>query len=251
MCGVDIDVPLKNAQPVPSPGHVLGLPTHVIELRTLTPTEVRSGLTAKSTAVGPWLLKPARISWLAVMNSWNVASAEASVAPDARRAAPSFLLIITAGRSSPPPPSFAMAVGSPSTLLMTSTPTAPAAIALRTFVLKVQPPRSTIASLPEAPGSMLVQLVECVSKRSNDAPGNGGKSPTAAPIVVPPPAGYVNGWPTKCLFVLAPTVMILRPRPGDSIVPAPGPLLPAATATTKPASTALSSPFASRSLLPW
>src|SRR5438874_4782773 len=112
MCGVDIDVPLKNAHPVPSPGQVSGLPTHVIELRTLTPTEVKSGLTAKSTAVGPWLLKPARMSSLPVfVNSENVAVASAVVAPDERRAAPSFRPIITAGRSSPPPPSLAMAVG--------------------------------------------------------------------------------------------------------------------------------------------
>src|SRR5205823_10249774 len=189
MCGVDIDVPLKKAHPVPSPGQVSGLPTHVIELRTFTPTEVTSGLTAKSTAVGPWLLKPARISWLAVMNSWNVATADASGGLAARSAAPSFLPIITAGKSSPPPPSLAMAVGSPATLLITSTPMAPAAIALRTFVLNVQPPRSMIARLPEAPGSTLVQLVLCVSKRVYDAVGSAGKSPTAAPIVVPPPAG--------------------------------------------------------------
>src|SRR2546429_9857495 len=79
MCGVDIEVPWKNAQPEPSPGQPAGLPTHVIELRTFTPTDVTSGLTAKSTFVGPWPLKPARMSLLAsVMNSWNVADAEAS-----------------------------------------------------------------------------------------------------------------------------------------------------------------------------
>src|SRR6266550_997393 len=250
MCGVDMEVPLKKAHPVPSPGQVSGLPTHVIELRTLAPTEVRSGLTARSTIVGPWLLKPAKISLLGVTNSWNVATADAVVSPDALSAAPSFKPIMTAGRSSPPSPSFAIAVGSPATLLTTTTPTAPAAIALRTLVLKVQPPRLTIASLPEAPGSTLVQAVLFVSKRSYEAVGRAGNSPTAAPIVVPPPAGYVNGWPTKCWFVLAPTVRILRARPGDSSVPAPGPLLPAATATTSPASTALSSPIASRSLLP-
>src|SRR5438128_6902956 len=252
MCGVDIDVPLKKAHPVPSPGQVSGLPTHVIELRTLTPTEVRSGLMSTSGVVGPWLLKPAKMSLLSgVMNSWNVSTAEAVVSPDARSAARSFLPIITAGRLSPPSPSFAMAIGSPATLLITSTPTAPTAIALRTLVLKVHVPRSMIASLPEAPGSTLVQLVLCVSKRSYEAVGRGGNSPTAAPIVVPPPAGYVNGWPTKCWFVLAPTVMTLRARPGDSMVPAPGPLLPAATATTRPASTASSRPIAKRSLLPW
>src|SRR5438132_3309563 len=147
MCGVDMDVPLKKAQPEPSPGQVLGLPTHVIELRTFTPTDVKSGLTAKSTFVGPWLLKPARMSLLGVMNSWNVATAEAVVAPDARNAAPSFRPIMTAGRLSPPRPSMAMAVGSPATLLMINTPTAPAAIAFRTFVLNVHVPRSMIASL--------------------------------------------------------------------------------------------------------
>src|SRR6266403_5704176 len=68
ICGVDIEVPLKKAQPLPSPGQVSGLPTHVIELRTLTPTEVRSGLRAKSTCVGPWLLKPAKMSLLRVTN---------------------------------------------------------------------------------------------------------------------------------------------------------------------------------------
>src|SRR5438874_12118405 len=187
MCGVDIEVPWKNAQPEPSPGQPAGLPTQVIELRTFTPTELTSGLTARSTFVGPWPLKPARMSWLPVVtNSCSVASADASGGLAARSAAPSFLLIMTAGRSSPPNPSLAMPIGSPATLLITTTPTAPAAIALRTFVLNVQVPRSTIASLPEAPGSTLVQAVLCVSKRSYDAVGRGGNSPTAAPIVVPP-----------------------------------------------------------------
>src|SRR5882762_11710407 len=98
MCGVDIDVPLKNAQPLPSPGQPAGLPTHVIELRTFTPTEVRSGLIARSTAVGPWLLKPARMSLLFVMNSLSAATALAVVAEDARNAAPSLRPIMTADR---------------------------------------------------------------------------------------------------------------------------------------------------------
>src|SRR5437870_13404285 len=128
MCGVDIDVPLKKAHPVPSPGQVSGLPTHVIELRTLTPTEVRSGLTAKSTAVGPWLLKPAKISLFSgVMNSWNVSTADASGGFATLSAAPSFLLIMTAGRSSSKPAVLAIAIGSPATLLMMRTAIAPAA----------------------------------------------------------------------------------------------------------------------------
>src|SRR5436190_18841545 len=190
MCGVDIEVPLKNAQPEPSPGQPAGLPTHVIELRTFTPTEVRSGLTAKSTFVGPWLLKPARMSLFSgVMNSWNVSTADAVVSPEARSAAHSYLPIITAGKSSSKPAVLAIAMGSPATLLMMRTATAPAALAFATFWLKVHVPRSIMASLPEAPGSTLAQPLDWVSKRSNDAVGNGSKSPTAAPIVVPPPAG--------------------------------------------------------------
>src|SRR5438477_5505960 len=174
------------------------------------------------------------------MNSWNVATADASGGLAARSAAPSFLLIITAGKSSSKPAVLAIAVGSPATLLMITTPTAPAALAFATFWLNTHDPRSMIASLPAAPGSTLVQPLEWVSKRLYEAVGRAGKSPTAAPIVVPPPAGYVNGWPMKCWFVLAPTVITFRARPGDSMVSGPGPLLPAATATTTPASTALS-----------
>ena len=54
------------------------------ELRTLTPTDVRSGLTAKSTLVGPWLLKPARMSLFAWRDEFlECCDAEAVVAPDA------------------------------------------------------------------------------------------------------------------------------------------------------------------------
>src|SRR6266511_5947659 len=160
MCGVAMDVPLKNAQA----SALHGLAEHGMELRTLTPTDVRSGLTARSTFVGPWLLKPARISAFGVMNSLKDASADAVVAPEARSAAPSTMPIMTAGRLSPPSPSLAMAVGSPATLFTTSTPTAPAA-ALRTFVLKVQTPRLMIASLPAAPAGTLVHPLEAVSNR--------------------------------------------------------------------------------------
>src|SRR5205807_8924135 len=252
MWGVDMEVPLKKAQPEPSPGQVSDLPTHVIELRTLTPTEVRAGLTARSTFVGPWLLKPARMSLLAVMNSWNVASADAVVAPEARSAAPSFWPIMTAGRSSSKPAVRAIAMGSPATLLTMSTAIAPAVLAFATFWLNVQFPRLMIASSPDTPAGTLVHPSEALSKKlKGEAPGRASKSPTAAPTVVPPPAGYVKGWPTTCWFVLAPTAISLRARPGDSTVPPPGPLLPAATATVTPASTALSRPIAKRSLLPW
>src|SRR5438270_11343031 len=189
MCGVDMEVPLKKAHPVPSPGQVAGLPTQVIELRTLTPTEVRSGLTAKSTLVGPWLLKPARMSLLGVMNSWNVASADAVVAPDARNAAPSFRPIMTAGMLSSKPAVRAMAVGSPATLLTMSTAIAAAALAFATFWLNVQFPPLMIARSPDAPAGTLVHPSEAVSYQLKEVPGKGSKSPTAAPTVVPLPAG--------------------------------------------------------------
>src|SRR5436853_1459966 len=184
MCGVDIDVPLKKAHPVPSPGQVSGLPTHVIELRTLTPTEVRSGLTARSTIVGPWLLKPARMSLLVVMNSWNVATADAVVAPDVRSAAPSLRPIMTAGILSSKPLVRAMAVGSPATLLTMSTATAPALLAFATFWLNVQFPRLMIARSPDAPAGTLVHPSEAVSNKLKGAPGKASNSPTAAPTVV-------------------------------------------------------------------
>src|SRR6266487_124879 len=164
MCGVDIEVPLRKAHDEP-PQSTKSVLTQ--ELSTLTPTEVRSGLTAKSTFVGPWLLKPAKMSLFSgVMNSWNVASADAVVSPDARSAAPSFLLIITAGRSSSNPAVLAIEMGSPATLLMMRTAMAPAALAFATFWLKVHDPRSMMASLPEAPGSTPAQPLDWVSNRS-------------------------------------------------------------------------------------
>src|SRR5437016_3733476 len=189
MCGVDMEVPLKKAHPVPSPGQVAGLPTQVIELRTLTPTDVRSGLTSKLTAVGPWLLKPARMSLLGVMNSWNVASADAVVAPDARNAVPSFRPIMTAGRSSLKPAVRAMAIGSPATLLTMSTPTAPACLAFATFWLNVHPPRLIIASLPAASAETVEQPSDSVSNKVYEALGKASNSPTAVPTVLPSPAG--------------------------------------------------------------
>src|SRR6266567_1249462 len=190
MCGVDMDVPLKKAQPEPSPGQLSDLPTHVIELRTLTPTEVRSGLTARSTKVGPWLLKPARMSLFAgVMNSWNTAAADAVVAPDVRNAVPSFRPIMTAGRSSSKPAVRAIAIGSPATLLTMSTAMAPACLAFATFWLNVHPPRSMIASLPAASAETLAQPSDSVSNKLYEAVGKGSKSPTATPTVAPPPAG--------------------------------------------------------------
>src|SRR6516225_3472110 len=122
-----------------------------------------------------------------VINSWKLALADAVVAPEPRSAAPSLLLIITAGRLSLKPAVLAIAMGSPATLLTMSTPKAPAALAFATFWLKVHAPRLMIASLPDAPGSTLVQPSLPVSKRVNVVAGSAEKSPTAAPTVVPPP----------------------------------------------------------------
>src|SRR5206468_11241592 len=60
-CGVAIDVPWKNAKQGGAAQNACG-----IELSTLTPGATTSGLTRKSTSVGPWLLKPAMMSELVV-----------------------------------------------------------------------------------------------------------------------------------------------------------------------------------------
>src|SRR3990170_3579981 len=172
------------------------------------------------------------------------------------RVSPSALPTMTAGRLSPPRPSFDMATGSPITLLRTMTPSYPAETALRTFVLKVQTPRvtSTTWLVVVAAGRLVQALLRPVAGavatdtyRSKIPLGSAGNSPTATPIVV---ESYVSGWPTKCWFVLAPTVMMSRARPGDPIVNGPGPSLPAEVTTTTPAATAVSRPLASRSLFP-
>src|SRR5215211_5682399 len=65
-CGAAIDVPWKNAKQGGAPQNWCG-----IELSTFTPGATTSGLTRKSTSVGPWLLKPAIMSELGV---WKYAS---------------------------------------------------------------------------------------------------------------------------------------------------------------------------------
>jgi hypothetical protein len=69
-CGVAIDVPWKNAQHgVGKAGVHDSGPVPGIELSTFTPGAVTSGLTRKSTSVGPRLEKPA--STLLVARSWT------------------------------------------------------------------------------------------------------------------------------------------------------------------------------------
>src|SRR5436305_10818646 len=66
-CGVAIDVPWKNAKHGGDAQNAAG-----IELSTLTPGATTSGLTRKSTSVGPWLLKSAMMSEL---GDWMYANA--------------------------------------------------------------------------------------------------------------------------------------------------------------------------------
>src|SRR5712691_5104186 len=111
-CGVAIDVPWKNAQHGGDPQNAAG-----IELRTFTPGAVTSGLTRKSTLVGPWLEKPARKSL--VVPSWTYAGVELIVVvspPFVAKVAPSVFETITPGIVGwPSVPSCAIASGSPKT----------------------------------------------------------------------------------------------------------------------------------------
>src|SRR5215470_3938008 len=105
------------------------------------------------------------MSALVVTISASASTTDAVVAPDARRAAPSFRPIMTAAKLSSNPLVRAIAIGSPATLLIMSTPTAPAALAFATFWLKVHTPRLIIASLLDAPEDTLAHPLEPVSKR--------------------------------------------------------------------------------------
>src|SRR5712691_6353519 len=69
-CGVAIEVPWKNAQHgTGNAGTHVSVPEPGIELSTFTPGAVTSGLTRKSTSVGPRLENPART--LLVARSWT------------------------------------------------------------------------------------------------------------------------------------------------------------------------------------
>src|SRR5260370_923250 len=83
-CGVAIDVPWKKAKH----GGVLQN-WWGIELRTLTPGATTSGLTRKSTLVGPWLLNPAMMSALVVRKYASVAPMVVEAPLTARSAFPS------------------------------------------------------------------------------------------------------------------------------------------------------------------
>src|SRR5689334_1154905 len=178
----------------------------------LTPGAATSGLMSSRFA-GPRLEKPARKSSLAVNTSIGDVPA--------------------------------IAIGSPATLLTTSTPEAPAAAALATLVAKVQvprsrttmrpakgvPPRAAHAEVAPAASAGLLQL-------ASGAVTEGLKElnwPTAAPNVLEPTR---TGMPKKWLLVTAAAVIARAAWPGLSTVFTPGPEFPAAIATTTPASAA-------------
>src|SRR5712691_671282 len=142
-------------------------------------------------------------------------------------------------------PSLAIELGSPATLLTTSTPTAPAFCALRILVVKVHTPRSITTILPAwvpaaiavqarvaALGSVAAAKLFQFASVALTAGLNGLKSPTAAWNVF---EAAVTGIPKKWSFADAQAVIASAAWPGLSTVFAPGPELPAAIATTTPA----------------
>jgi hypothetical protein len=110
MCGVDIEVPVKNAHPEPSPG-IRWLAHARDRTENVDANRGMSGLTAKSTFVGPGCCCHTQYPCFRSDEFWNVASRTHGRSPDARSAAPSFLPIMTAGRSSSKPAVLAIAMG--------------------------------------------------------------------------------------------------------------------------------------------
>ena len=166
------------------------------------------------------------MSPLAVMNSRNVARADARRRSGRAQRGPVVLRdhdrrdVVVEARGP------AHGVGSPATLLTTITPMAPLALAAATFSLKVQVPRSMSAILPVASAvTAAVQPSERCRRSRTCRAWQAGRSRHAAPAAVPPPSGYAIGWPTKWWFVLAPTVMMLRARPGRADGEAAGALV--------------------------
>src|ERR687897_2340855 len=158
-CGVAIDVPWKNAQ---QEGVFCTHLSAGCELRTFTPGATTSGLTRNWTSVGPMLEKPAMMLSFAVRKysspAWIVVRVPSGFAASARpSSSPTMYAGIVGwfGR-----PSEAIAVGSPATLLTTSTATAPAFCAFRIFTEKVQTPREIRAISPvRLPAGSAVQAV--------------------------------------------------------------------------------------------
>src|SRR5207237_7814104 len=115
-------------------------------------------------------------------------------------------------------PSVPIAVGSPATLLTTSTATAPAFCALRILVENVQVPREMSAIFPlSEPAASAVQAVLRAVPEVTTPKGavrsvfTVAQSSAAAPNTRPP---VVTGAPTKCGPVLAPAAPARAAEPG-------------------------------------
>src|SRR5512140_2797588 len=178
----------------------------------LTPGAATSGLMS-SRFEGPRLETPARKSSLAVRTSIREVPSAVAVVPApaaARMAARSESPSITAGIGAVP----AIAIGSPATLLTTSTPEAPAAAAVVTLVVKVQVPRSRTTMRPAKGVPLRAAHADVAPAASagllqlaNGAVTEGLKElngPTAAPNVLDP---TVTGMPKKWLLVTAAAVI--------------------------------------------
>src|SRR6266568_3838938 len=163
-CGVAMLVPWNIAKPLPG-----------TDDKTFTPGAQTSGLISSRLA-GPRLEKPARKFWLFVSTSTTVAPFTVAFCPESAR---------IAVRSCP------IAVGSPATLLTTTTPAAPALCALRILVENVQVPWSSTTMLP-AKGVPVTAVQALVAPEESVQFASGAvtaglklpKSPTAAPKVV-------------------------------------------------------------------
>src|SRR5947207_5630775 len=201
-CGVAIDVPWKNAKQGGAAQNACG-----IELSTLTPGATTSGLTRKSTSVGPWLLKPAMMSELVVWK-YDLAAPIVALSPlSATSAVLSASDAIYAGivgsLAMPPRP---IAVGSPTTLFTTMAAIAPASCELRIFSEKVHAPREIraicpvklpAAGLPSPAVHALLSFPAALRTTPRLAVRSEltvAKSPAATPKVDPP---TVSGEPMK------------------------------------------------------
>ena len=145
-CGVAIEVPCINAQHGAPPQNDKG-----IELSTFTPGATTSGLTRKSTSVGPWLLNAAM--------KLSIRGVVYILAGPLRWSRPIHLPPTSASLSARLTmyagivgwfgvPSCPIAVGAPGTLLTISAATAPASCAFRILVENVHVPREITAILP-------------------------------------------------------------------------------------------------------
>src|SRR6266542_4655443 len=134
-------------------------------------------------------------------------------------------------------PSWPISIGSPITLLATSTAMAPASCALRILAENVHPPREINAILPtrlagaKAAQALLRPLIVpgTTARGAVKSDSTVANSPASAATVLGP---AVTGVARKCGTVLAPAAKAREADTGDSIARRFGPPFPADTATT-------------------